>query len=94
MSKEKSKSTTAKKVPGEATPTEGKTHVTPKKRYQMIAEAAYFRAEKRGLVGGDVAEDWLEAEAEIDAILQQQLESGKKGVITKKAFQKKHEMGV
>lgn len=36
----------------------------------MIAEAAYFLAEKRGFVGGDVAEDWLAAEAEIDRILQ------------------------
>jgi hypothetical protein len=35
----------------------------------MIAEAAYFRAEARGFEGGDSVRDWLEAEAEVDAIL-------------------------
>lgn len=36
------------------------------KRNQMIAEAAYYRAERRGFQGGDPAADWFEAEAEID----------------------------
>jgi hypothetical protein len=36
----------------------------------MIVEAAYFRAEKRDFIGGDVTHDWLEAEAEIDRTLQ------------------------
>ncbi len=40
------------------------------KREQMIAEAAYFRAEKSGFRGGDALRDWCEAEAEIDARLQ------------------------
>lgn len=35
----------------------------------MIAQAAYFRAEKRGFVGGDPLRDWIEAEAEVDADL-------------------------
>lgn len=91
MSNEKLKTTTTKKVLVEAAKTKGKTSVTPGQRYQMISEAAYFRAEKRGLVGGDVAKDWLEAEAEIDIILEQQLKSGKEDRITKKAFQKKLE---
>lgn len=34
----------------------------------MIAEAAYYRAEKRGFVHGMALEDWLEAEKEIDAL--------------------------
>ncbi len=38
-------------------------------RRQMIAEAAYFRAEKRGFDGGDQLRDWCEAEAEVDARL-------------------------
>ena len=38
-------------------------------RERMIAEAAYFKAEQRGFQGGDPAEDWIEAEAEIDARL-------------------------
>ena len=36
------------------------------KRQAMIAEAAYYRAERRGFVGGDPAADWAAAEAEID----------------------------
>jgi aminoglycoside phosphotransferase family enzyme len=40
-------------------------------RRQMIAEAAYFRAERRGFNGGDPLRDWCEAEAEVDAQLRQ-----------------------
>ena len=40
-----------------------------KQRLLMIAEAAYFRAERRGFQGGDPVADWLEAEAEINARL-------------------------
>ncbi|MEO1766843.1 DUF2934 domain-containing protein [Thiobacter aerophilum] len=43
--------------------------VTPEERYRLIAEAAYFRAQRRGFVGGDPVQDWLEAEAEIDRML-------------------------
>ncbi|WP_366912080.1 DUF2934 domain-containing protein, partial [Ferrovum sp.] len=32
--------------------------------------AAYYRAEHRGFNGGDTLADWLEAEAEVDALLQ------------------------
>jgi predicted nucleic acid-binding Zn-ribbon protein len=39
------------------------------RRNQMIAEAAYFRAEQRGFNGGDCMVDWVEAEAEINAQL-------------------------
>jgi hypothetical protein len=38
-------------------------------RRGMIAEAAYLRAERRGFTGGDEREDWLAAEAEVDALL-------------------------
>lgn len=31
----------------------------------MIATAAYYRAEKRGFAGGSAEEDWYEAEAEL-----------------------------
>ncbi|MEW6353078.1 MAG: DUF2934 domain-containing protein [Pseudomonadota bacterium] len=40
--------------------------VTPEERERMIAEAAYYRAERRAFQGGDPDLDWLEAEAEID----------------------------
>lgn len=48
---------------------EARQTVTPEERWNMIAKAAYYRAEKRGFVGGDPAEDWTAAEAEIDAQL-------------------------
>ncbi len=38
----------------------------PSLREQMIASAAYFRAEQRGFTLGNELEDWLESEAEID----------------------------
>jgi Protein of unknown function (DUF2934) len=40
-------------------------------RREMIAEAAYLRAERRGFTGGheQEREDWLTAEAEVDALL-------------------------
>ncbi|MDE2259892.1 MAG: DUF2934 domain-containing protein [Betaproteobacteria bacterium] len=38
-------------------------------REEMIAVAAYYRAEHRDFDGGDSVEDWLAAEAEIDALL-------------------------
>jgi hypothetical protein len=39
---------------------------TPEERWLMIAEAAYYRAEKRGFAPGHAEQDWLEAEKEID----------------------------
>ncbi|WP_045225455.1 DUF2934 domain-containing protein [Methyloterricola oryzae] len=38
-------------------------------RRRLIAEAAYFRAEKRGFQPGFESQDWEEAEAEVDARL-------------------------
>lgn len=38
-------------------------------RRRLIAEAAYYRAQSRGFVGGSPEADWLEAEAEIVALL-------------------------
>lgn len=38
-------------------------------RYRMIAEAAYFRAERRGFVAGNELQDWLDAEIEVDELL-------------------------
>jgi hypothetical protein len=43
--------------------------VGPEQRAALIAEAAYFRAEKRGFAPGFETEDWLAAEAEVDARL-------------------------
>lgn len=38
-------------------------------RRGMIAEGAYLRSERRGFTPGHEAEDWLAAEAEVDALL-------------------------
>lgn len=38
-------------------------------REQMIAEAAYFRAEQRGFTPGNEMSDWLEAEADVEHLL-------------------------
>jgi hypothetical protein len=35
----------------------------------MIAEAAYYRAEKRGFAGDQSLEDWLAAEEEIRKVI-------------------------
>jgi hypothetical protein len=43
--------------------------VGPERRTALIAEAAYFRAEKRGFAPGHETEDWLAAESEVDAAL-------------------------
>lgn len=43
--------------------------VSARRRREMIAEAAYYRAEKRGFTGGDPIADWVAAEAEVDALL-------------------------
>lgn len=57
----------AKSAPSDPT-TAGGT-VSPEKRNCMIAEAAYYIAERRGFAEGAPLEDWFVAEAQIDAML-------------------------
>ncbi|HEY2809599.1 MAG TPA: DUF2934 domain-containing protein [Steroidobacteraceae bacterium] len=38
-------------------------------RRELIAVGAFLRAERRGFVHGHAEEDWLAAEAEVDALL-------------------------
>ena len=45
-------------------------------REALIAKAAFFRAEKRGFAPGHEVEDWLAAEAEVNAKLLHAAESG------------------
>lgn len=47
----------------------GDSAADPMDRLQMIAVAAYYRAEHRGFSDGDPLADWLGAEAEIDEML-------------------------
>lgn len=50
--------------------------VTMEERHRMIAEAAYYIAERRGFQGGDPEQDWREAEAQISGMLHASSEVG------------------
>jgi hypothetical protein len=65
-------------VPPSAPPSDGnknarrissKMQVTSQEREQLIATAAYFRAQQRGFAPGYEEDDWLQAEAEVDRLL-------------------------
>ncbi len=79
-SKEK---TTAKKTNGASSPPNKTENIKPahaisaERRSHMIAEAAYYRAAKRGFDGSNEEEDWFAAEAEIDAIIDAIINEGK-----------------
>lgn len=45
------------------------TGIGEEERRRLVAEAAYFMAERRGFVGGSPQDDWLAAEAEIDRLM-------------------------
>ena len=45
--------------------------LTPAQLQVWIAEAAYYRAERRGFAPGQEMDDWLAAEAEISAAWRQ-----------------------
>ncbi len=45
------------------------SEVSLEHRRDLIAEAAYLRAEQRGFAQGDPQEDWLAAEREVDLLL-------------------------
>ena len=47
----------------------GLADVSSEQRLAMIREAAYYKAEKRGFTGGNDAQDWADAEREIDELL-------------------------
>jgi hypothetical protein len=63
----------AKVQPSEAQPAAAPAANTPMlapmpsatELYDMISEAAYYRAEKRGFTPGLEAEDWVQAEREV-----------------------------
>lgn len=48
---------------------QGMQRDAPVERWQRVAVAAYFCAERRGFAPGGELEDWLRAEAEIDGPL-------------------------
>jgi len=52
-----------------STRTQAQERVDVDMRHAMIAQAAYFRAERRGFADGGQFDDWVEAEREITRIL-------------------------
>ena len=67
----KSKKTSQKKKPVLSVKSKRKSKYKSEQDYQeMIAEAAYYKAEQRGFIPGFEEEDWLQAESEIIAMLQ------------------------
>jgi hypothetical protein len=52
--------------------------VGPEQRAALIAEAAFFRAEKRGFAPDHEVTDWLAAESEVDAKLMRLAADGPK----------------
>lgn len=59
----------AKSAATPATKSAAKTVLTPAERMKMIAEAAYYLAEKRGFNGGNELSDWVAAEKQVDALI-------------------------
>jgi hypothetical protein len=53
-----------------ATAGNSQTDFSEDERCRMIAEAAYFRAARRGFAPGGELEDWLAAQREVDALLE------------------------
>lgn len=45
-------------------------NISSEERWRMIAITAYHKAEARGFAPGNEAQDWFEAEQEVDALLQ------------------------
>jgi hypothetical protein len=60
-----------RRSPARKSPTDkpARVQVTPEARRALIAETAYLRAERRGFAPGHETDDWLAAEAEVDALL-------------------------
>ena len=52
-----------------AKPAVTKPALSPAERMKMIAEAAYYLAQKRGFSGGNEVSDWVAAEKQVDTLL-------------------------
>ncbi len=59
----------AKKASTKTTVATNPFQISMEERWRMIATAAYYKAEARQFSPGHETEDWLAAEAEIDALL-------------------------
>ena len=64
-----SRQKTARRSATSKTAPDRRTAINMDMRHAMIAEAAYYHAEKRGFAAGNELQDWLDAEMEIDMLL-------------------------
>ena len=46
-----------------------KPTLSPAERMKMIAETAYYLAQKRGFTGGNELTDWVAAEKQVDTVV-------------------------
>jgi Protein of unknown function (DUF2934) len=51
--------------PAAAQPFEARAEISAEELRKLIAEAAYYRAKRRGFAPGHEEEDWVQAEAEV-----------------------------
>ncbi len=63
------KATPAKPAASRAVKPKSLKNVSPEQRYMMICEAAYYKAERRGFSPENEIQDWIEAETEINRML-------------------------
>ena len=62
-------STTQQSVNKRNEPRRARVEVPGDVRLKMVADAAYYIAQRRGFEDGDPVADWLAAEAQIDELL-------------------------
>ncbi len=68
----KSRNQTAKKDKANGSSTQAppaRPELAAYPREELVAVAAYYRAERRGFAPNDEISDWLEAEAEVESLL-------------------------
>jgi hypothetical protein len=63
------KQKSSKRMPGKIKKRAQTAEVNGREKRELIGEAAYYRAERRGFVPGFELEDWLAAELEIEGFL-------------------------
>ncbi|ALK07926.1 DUF2934 domain-containing protein [Blastochloris viridis] len=63
--------TEAAAVPAAANGHDAAAAISPEERAAMVADAAYYRAERRQFAPGFEQEDWFDAEREIEQLLSQ-----------------------
>lgn len=73
MAKSESKLTPSRKKDNSLSDIQSDTALQGEDFYQMVSEAAYYRAEKRDFVDGHEMADWIAAEEEIIALQKESL---------------------